>query len=309
MHNKLILSSGLGASVLIGLTSSSFFIFWSAVELNTILFIVMLWLEGEKGSELSGMKYFLIQGFSSLLMVWGVFYYMSFLMMVGGLLKLGVFPFHLWSLDLAVSSSWDCWLYLMSLQKVLPLHLVVNVSEGSSVLSGVTLLNLVVSCLGSLHKSMLKELLFYSSLFNMSLLLLLSSSHSILVFFFLIYSSLLIPCWGILKNSEVDYLQQVHLSSGGLLAFLSLSGFPPSLGFLYKYGLFSLLVSLNYGVLYCCSVMLLSLFMFYIYLSVFLQLKLIGSRTFMPSMSGKGGYLLAPQAFLMISGSLILYSF
>lgn len=300
---------GLGARVLIGLTRSRFFIFWRAVELNTILFIVMLWLEGEKGSELRGIKYFLIQGFRSLLIVWGVFYYIRFLIIVGGLLKLGVFPFHLWSLDLAVRRRWDCWLYLMSLQKVLPLHLVVNVREGSRVLRSVTLLNLVVRCLGRLHKSILKELLFYSSLFNIRLLLLLRSSHSILVFFFLIYRRLLIPCWGILKNSEVDYLQQVHLRRGGLLAFLSLRGFPPSLGFLYKYGLFRLLVSLNYGVLYCCRVILLSLFIFYIYLRVFLQLKLIGRRTFMPRMGRKGGYLLAPQVLLMIRGRLILYSF
>nr|ADM67893.1 NADH dehydrogenase subunit 2 [Caligus rogercresseyi] len=309
MHNKMLLMLGLSLSVVAGLSSSGVVTFWSMLELNTMFFIGVLWSEKLESHNVSSMKYFLVQGLGSIFMLLGVFSGVSVLLIIGFPMKLGVFPFYFWSLDLVVSSSWLVFFLMMTVQKLLPVVFIGNIVGMGSMVYTLFLLGMVTSCLGSFYKSDLKSIMFYSSLFNLSLLLLLMSAPSLMFSCFLIYCLVLFPCWVELKHEGVSNIQQLKMSKGKSWMFMSLGGFPPSLGLIFKWLIFKNLFTLGFSVYILGSAILMSLFMFYLYINIILMMasnKLVSFWGFHSSAQSGGLYL---QLGLVSVGATLMYSF
>nr|CDN96547.1 NADH dehydrogenase subunit 2 [Pandarus rhincodonicus] len=298
MHNKGLLLSGLILSIGVGFLSSSFFFFWSMLELNTLFFVGILWGGVYSWGSLEALKYFLVQGVSSLLILGGVLFLSDLMLMVGSLIKLGMTPFHMWALDVTMCCSWMNWGIFMSLQKFLPLELVSKVGSLSGYVGLLVGSGVLVSCLGSFHKSDLKILMFYSSLFNLSIILTCLEDTLSLVSLLGFYSLVLLSSLGILLGGDFKFFQQGQEGSGGLfLCLLSLGGFPPSVGFFFKWFILWGVLA-NYSIILSVLIVLGSLWMFYIYLSIFSSVLLV-KESFLLSSE------VSPQLKLFLSGQVL----
>nr|ADM67898.1 NADH dehydrogenase subunit 2 [Caligus clemensi] len=283
MHYSLMIQISLMLSVVGGLSSSSIYMYWCMLELNTLMFMAMLWLDKKTNSSLSMMKYFLIQSLGTVLMIWGLFMISDLSLMMSMLLKLGVFPFYMWGLDLVMNSSWMIFMYLMGVQKVLPLFFLTSLSGFNSIYILISIMGMVVSCLGSFYKSDLSSLMFYSSLFNMSILLLLVMKSNLVMIMFMMYLIVLIPCWLEFTSTYMINVNMISINPSILMVFLSMGGFPPSIGFFFKWLVFNNMLTMNYSLLICVLVMVMSLYMFYLYLVIIMSSLMLGITKMMKS--------------------------
>ncbi len=240
-------------SLVAGLTVRRGLIFWVCLEVNLLCFIFML-LSSTFRRRWSAMKYFLVQSIGSALFF--LFLLAEFrsreTVLLSGLrlaiaLKLAFVPFQGWLLNMLSGLSWAGFTLLLSVQKVLPLYVLIY--RWGFIGSAWLILGVVVSCVGGLQALQLGALLVYSSLLRMSWILR-GFSFNLGLLILIIYGLGLALLTG----------QQAELEEGGpasyswknvanaarhysWFALLSLRGVPPLAGFFPKLALGILVVS------------------------------------------------------------------
>nr|NP_203518.1 NADH dehydrogenase subunit 2 [Terebratalia transversa]AAK95509.1 NADH dehydrogenase subunit 2 [Terebratalia transversa] len=223
--------------ILLSLSSDSLLLVWVGLELSSICFIALL-SQNRSISEMVGCySYFLFQEVGSYFFLvgglggWGAF------SDLGLIVKLGGAPFHIWMLIAVQSVSWvNCFLLLVA-QKLAPLFLLGH--TGGVYWCG--LASVVVGAIGMVGQSSVRQILAYSSVNQTGWMLIIAYlSINILKIYFMIYFIIMVLSLLFLHQSIV-YEKSGEGSWGvglvGVSLFLvSLSGFPPLVGFLFKWG-------------------------------------------------------------------------
>lgn len=163
---------GLGASVILGMQARGFFLFWIALELNLVRFLMFNFFTSPNKESL--VKYFIPQRAGSLLLL--VFLFPNAgaakrvrrdcFILVPLLLKLGYPPFHWWLIGFFQERRWRGVVAMRRLQKVLPLMVTVKVTRASLV--AVIVLGLGVGSLGLFGQTTLRKILGYSSIIRVA---------------------------------------------------------------------------------------------------------------------------------------------
>nr|YP_009491830.1 NADH dehydrogenase subunit 2 [Dosinia troscheli]AWI68000.1 NADH dehydrogenase subunit 2 [Dosinia troscheli] len=272
--------------VIISMISLNMLGLWVGVELNFLGAVCFLSGVSVEESE-SVMKYFIIQVFGSCFLILGFLMMMNycfvsvvkFIVLLGILVKLGVFPFHFWVPSVMSGLSWFGCFIVSVIQKVVPLWLVSNLLLMNTELGVVELLaslTCVVGCLGGLGVLSYRVLLGYSSLVHLGFMLILCCVDekcflTYMSFYFLINFCLMSSFWNLgvysfldfVKEDKLNFLNEVWWSS---LYFLSLSGLPPFSGCVLK--VYFVWSSWNFMSLGCVVCVLSSIVSLYFYLSV-----------------------------------------
>jgi NADH-ubiquinone oxidoreductase chain 2 len=216
---------------------------WIILELNIVIFLLIIFLDSPHTNTETSVKYFIVQATSSRTIVWGVVIgaysrtISRVFISVGILLKLGASPLHLWYLNIVQKVSWVRVFLLSTVQKILPLFF-----WGLRVTSRTVFLVVVMSRLirvMALSQCLLKRVLGYSRVFNMSFMLARLGDTHVLALFFGFYTLTMggVAFWGLSYNIRViykNYNNRIKSGAGLLLLLLSLGGVPPFLGFWAK---------------------------------------------------------------------------
>nr|UAA82788.1 NADH dehydrogenase subunit 2 [Tarebia granifera] len=251
------------------ISSSHWFGIWAGLEINLIGFLPILVYQKSALESESAVKYFIIQALGSSFLIFGSLFsyslsfsweflsqnFMSFLfgtffLVFGLFLKIGLFPFHFWLPSVMAGLSWLSCLLLTTWQKIAPILLVMCVlgtnsiymvflivcllSAGSSLIGGV----------GGMNQTQIRALLAYSSVGHLGWIMYAGCySESGMKIYFSIYIiisvCIFLDLWvldsGNLKNLGSVGKADAKSGFSFMLMLLSLGGLPPLLGFISKW--------------------------------------------------------------------------
>nr|YP_011008846.1 NADH dehydrogenase subunit 2 [Oligobrachia dogieli]WPV72836.1 NADH dehydrogenase subunit 2 [Oligobrachia dogieli] len=250
----------------VSISSSHWMFLWLGLELNLFCFIPIL-LSSLMYSFEAAIKYFLIQLFSSLMLISSMlsmfipsFSLSNLIMMiffsVSMMTKLSIAPCHFWFPSVMSSTPWIPCLLLMTWQKFVPLFIMVFISPFYPIflIFFLSSLSSLVGGLGGLAQSQLRNLLAYSSIGHMGWTMsILPISPTISLIYFLCYSMITLPLiyiffsFNFFSNSQLFSLFSLNKLFYFMfcLSILSLSGLPPLMGFFPKWMILMFLMKFN----------------------------------------------------------------
>nr|YP_010253930.1 NADH dehydrogenase subunit 2 [Rhipicephalus linnaei]QTZ18359.1 NADH dehydrogenase subunit 2 [Rhipicephalus linnaei]QTZ18372.1 NADH dehydrogenase subunit 2 [Rhipicephalus linnaei] len=244
-------------SILISMSSNSWFIFWLMMEINMMSFIPIM-NEFKLKNYNSMIMYFIIQSFSSSLFFISSFQYSLFntelflsLINISILIKLGVIPFHFWLMLISESLNFNSLLILLTIQKIIPL-LIIEKFLNKMMIPLFVLSSLMASILAMKYKLM-KKILIFSSISHQGWILCLIAKKvnfwfSYLIMYSVIIYTIIINCKMVNFNSLNNLTSSkmsVKMKNTMIMSMMSLAGMPPFLGFFMKIVAILYLIKMN----------------------------------------------------------------
>jgi len=226
------------------------------------------------------MKYFVIQRCASIIFLFGVILCLFisnsfiFLKRIALFFKLGAAPFHGWFISILKRCSIWVLFLLSTVQKILPLLIIVNIIVLPRLLIFITFFTILVIFFRVPGRVTLNKVLALSSIANLIWLLFrVQISTKLILIFILIYSVLLI---GIIFSTDIrsnsSFYQIERLDNFSkimfIFIFISLGSLPPLLGFLSKLLVLKRLI-LIIGLSVIVTLVFISLIILYTYISRF----------------------------------------
>nr|YP_010467031.1 NADH dehydrogenase subunit 2 [Atkinsoniella zizhongi]UVF28950.1 NADH dehydrogenase subunit 2 [Atkinsoniella zizhongi] len=288
--------------VMICVSSNNWMMMWSGLEISLMSFLGIMPSKNSLSSE-SMMKYFIIQGTSSAILIMGIMFMLmeielsSYIMVVSIMLKIGMAPFHNWVLSVIDGLSYECVFVLLTMIKVPPLMIL---SYMNMTIWVTIIISLVVGATMGINQNSMRKMLGYSSIYNLGYLCACISEVSIWVIYMLIYSFMLIGIITYIKQMNVFYFNQVMINEFDLklkisfwLMMLSFGGVPPMLGFINKLMLLELMVLNNQFLILLVMIISSLIVMFYYTRSAYMSIM-------MSSISMKWNFFSMNRSMLMI---------
>nr|UZA61287.1 NADH dehydrogenase subunit 2 [Rhynchothorax sp. JZ-2022] len=269
-----------GLTIFWGVSSSSWFSMWMALEMNGMMFIPLMWLHSTQHHIESIMKYFLIQSVSSMTLIGlsgsmnlpiflcytNLVYMMLFFTL---LLKIGMFPFLFWYIEVINKCTFLSMLMIMTIQKLLPVIMISFIMDQlSNVMFVLICINALVGALMGLNQTVIKKIIGYSSVSHMSWLIVsVLKGCSIFIIYFSVYSMILLCLVMFIERSILKNFMELLMLKDSLFSMniLSLAGVPPFSGFIMKWVVIDSLLSMNL-ILVSIILILSSLISLYFYL-------------------------------------------
>nr|YP_009131448.1 NADH dehydrogenase subunit 2 [Galathealinum brachiosum]AIL54808.1 NADH dehydrogenase subunit 2 [Galathealinum brachiosum] len=278
---------------MMSLSASHWLFLWIGMELNLFSFIPLIINNSNTISLEASIKYFLVQLFSSIMLITSMMslfitnYSLSSLLMMffffmSIFTKLGIAPCHFWYPMIISALSWPMCFIMMTWQKIIPLFILMFILYmlPLKLMYLSVLLSSLVGGMGGMNQTQLRSLLAYSSISHMSWILsTLILSPLISFFYFLSYSFILFPLIYINFTLNISSNNQLfNLFSSSKLTFmifslsmLSLGGLPPLFGFFPKW--LSMMLLLNKNMIFMILFLILgSLMNLYYYLMLIFPL-------------------------------------
>ncbi|KAG8338741.1 NADH dehydrogenase subunit 2 (mitochondrion) [Homalodisca vitripennis] len=267
--------------VMVSICSNNWFMIWSGMEISLMCLIPLMSGYNMITSECM-MKYFIVQGVSSSILILGLvmsllyFNYSNNLVLISVLIKLGMAPFHNWVLVVVEGLSYWVNFMLLTLIKIAPLTLMSYINLNTNFY---VILSLIVGSLFALNQSSIRKIMAYSSIFNLGFMSISSMNNSIWVIYFMIYSLILSNLFFFMKKLNINYINQIiineftpEVSISIWILVLSLGGMPPLIGFMGKLMVFEMLMSMGQILILTIMVLTSLLVMFYYIRMMYLSL-------------------------------------
>nr|YP_009501918.1 NADH dehydrogenase subunit 2 [Leptynoptera sulfurea]AWU48965.1 NADH dehydrogenase subunit 2 [Leptynoptera sulfurea] len=275
-------------SILISLSNESWMMIWIGMELNLLMFIFISLNPNNLLNNESSMKYFLVQSIGSLFFLLTInmnmiFYsenslnllFPSFALM----LKSGVAPFHSWTPVLMNKFSFLGLFLFFTLQKLVPMYLLYSTWLWTIPL--IALINIMIGSMEGINQSSFFKMMIFSSISNNGwMLMMLLESMFLFWMFFINYFLLNFLIYIFFVKNEVKWILQIksnksYMKWHYMFMFLSMSSFPPFLGFTPKWMMMKTLCT-TMPFLMIISVIM-SIYMMFFYMKSMLSLILDSS--------------------------------
>lgn len=272
-------------SIILGVSSSSFFSLWVFMELN--LLAVLQLLRFSKKSFTNSLKYFISQALGSvILFIRARFSSIKFnpeLVLlrgiVGRLWKLGAFPFHLWFLNIRIDCNWVSFFILSSIQKILPIT-ILEIFSNYFLSLFATLGASFVVC-GCFGQNSIKKIFIYSSIFSIRWIIFsLVLRNKIWTLILLIYTSLIGRVFFLFsRNQNISFLSNSFLTLPYPLKLTLVTilfiirGFPPLAGFILKISILKIIFLRGFSII-SFFIVICSIFVILLYLAFSLNVFL-----------------------------------
>nr|YP_009989800.1 NADH dehydrogenase subunit 2 [Ophiura kinbergi]QNN00532.1 NADH dehydrogenase subunit 2 [Ophiura kinbergi] len=278
-------------------TSKNWLVIWFWIELNSLALIPIISSNVNSRSIESTTKYFLFQAIGSVVLLLGVLLrlfvngtiliegdYSVFsisIIIVAVALKMGIFPNHYWFVDVMQGVNLMTGFFLSIISKIVPLYVIIVISNSSNSILYLFIgtISVIVGSSFGIQQTQLRKLIALSSVAHLGwMIILFSTTHNgtLGALIFVSYILMTLPLFWIgnkfslenlSKTSSVNIMSTVSLLM--IISILSMAGFPPLLGFFYKWVMLSFISNNgNYLVVFLLiGASLLSLF-FYIQLCI-----------------------------------------
>nr|YP_005267049.1 NADH dehydrogenase subunit 2 [Paratapes textilis]AEH99626.1 NADH dehydrogenase subunit 2 [Paratapes textilis] len=298
---------------------------WVGMELSFLS--VLCFASGSSVEETEAMmKYYVVQVLGSCVCAMGFLLTVNFLeallgqflVMVGMLVKLGVFPFHFWVAPVVGKLSWAGCASVLLLQKLVPLWVLNNyifLFKDVSRVEFLCCMTSLVGCLGGLNVLNYRVLLGFSSIQNLGPMILLCCCQEFglwvyVLLYFVSSGFLMVSLWQLGVYSFQDMVKES--SFGGLsdlwwvsLYFLSSAGLPPFLGCVLKVILLSgCWGAMPIGTGFCVMTSCISLVF---YLSVVLAMVVYWGKVALLFTKSKNSVLSALSLLVNLAGGFIIF--
>nr|YP_010531294.1 NADH dehydrogenase subunit 2 [Mileewa sharpa]UXX17553.1 NADH dehydrogenase subunit 2 [Mileewa sharpa] len=223
-------------------SSNNWMMVWVGLEISLMSFIPLID-NSMVGSE-SSMKYFIIQGVSSSILMLSLMMMIleilnfEFILIFSLMLKMGVAPLHVWVLSIIEGLSYELMLILFTFIKIPSIMLISYLNYN---LNMYILMTLIIGSLFGLNQNSFRKLLAYSSIFNMGFILSSLEFNSVWFLYLMIYLITLFILVKMINLMKINYLNQLMINSFNIklkislwISLLSMGGMPPMLGFVSK---------------------------------------------------------------------------
>nr|AIZ58672.1 NADH dehydrogenase subunit 2 [Ornithodoros pavimentosus]AIZ58685.1 NADH dehydrogenase subunit 2 [Ornithodoros pavimentosus] len=263
-------------TVIMALSSSSMFLIWLSMEMNMMSFIPLISSKKSLISINSTVTYFIPQAFASVIFIFlasictlnmKISSNLNSLITLIMTLKLGAAPFHIWLPQSSEGMSYLGFLLLMTVQKIIPLHMM------STIQSNIILLPIIMSAMigsiGGLNQFSLRKILAYSSISHLSwMMTLISFTSTSWMLYLLIYSMMMSSIINMNKQINLNFFSQINYLSMTnsfylMISMLTLGGLPPMIGFFIKW--MTLKIVVNNMILISIPLIISSLINLYFY--------------------------------------------
>lgn len=228
------------------------------IELNLIIFIGFIILNNYNIYE-SPIKYYLINSFSSSLFIMLInlnLYYLNnlidLIINLVILIKLGIFPFQYWFIDMLTNLNWINRIIIITWQKFIPFIVLLFVFN-TDILIVIIFLGGFIRVFIGFNEINLKRIIGYSSINHICWIIFSLMVREVLwIIYYLSYMIINISLIYLFKILNLLNLLDMYKVKGIynlilILIIISLGGLPPFFGFLIKwYGIYELVFSINF---------------------------------------------------------------
>nr|WPS67084.1 NADH dehydrogenase subunit 2 [Hyssopus sp. 1 HHL-2023a] len=247
-------------SSLIIFISSSWISMWMIMEINLISFICLMIFDKNLKMNMS-FNYFLIQSMNSYLFLIGsiflnfnsyyIFMMMLFIMNFSMLMKLSIFPFHMWYINIMKSMNWMNIMLMSTTQKIIPLFClnnIINIMNNNMFMFYMNMFIILISSFFStlmgMMQNLLKILMSYSSMIHMSwIIMLMFFNEMMMMNYFIIYSIISFSMYFMFYKFNINNLLDLNFLKFNknyyyyffMTMMMCMAGSPPLFGFMMKW--------------------------------------------------------------------------
>jgi len=287
--------------------STKWLVIWFWIELQRLALVPVLRSNLNPRSTEATRKYFLFQAMGRVLLLLGIFvrhlkvksiditgrysWVEILIIFLAVSLKMGIFPGHFWFIDVMQGVKFLTGFFIAVVSKIVPIILIISLSTRSTrskfILIG--LASVVIGSVFGVNQIQLRKLIALSSVAHLGWMVIIFSRIKrtrIGALIFAGYALMVLPLFWLGKLFSIEHLTKSTRFSGNnsfnlslVLRILSIAGFPPLLGFFYKWLMFFIVASVN-KYLIIRLLILLSLISLYFYMQICLKFYL----TLWPSM-------------------------
>nr|ALO71233.1 NADH deshydrogenase subunit 2 [Tychobythinus sp. 1 EF-2015] len=273
-------------SILITISSNSWFGMWMGLEMNMLSIIPLMNNIKNLFSSESSIKYFITQALSSSIILFSMIlmikmnnlippqlnYSMNLIINSVLLVKMGSAPFHFWFPEIMEGLNWPMCLIMLTMQKINPMILISYNFYNIGFLSLIIILNMLISGILGLNQTSIRKILTYSSINHIGWMLSsLMILETIWISYFFIYSLILMNITIVLKMFNIFHTKQLILFMSKtpkvnfffMLNFMSLGGIPPFIGFLPKWLTIQQLINCEFYLISFSMIILTLITLFY----------------------------------------------
>nr|ATI10821.1 NADH dehydrogenase subunit 2 [Cryptophyllium tibetense] len=283
-------------SVLISISSNSWFIVWMGMEMNLMSFMPLMMNSENISSKESMMTYFMTQTIASMLLMMSIVMMMwkssinenelfnnkEMMMLLSLMMKSGTSPLHFWLPKTMEGLKWSSCLMLMTLQKMIPLMLLTKVIKINTFSMTVVMTSMIVGAIGGLNQTSLRKLMAYSSISNNGWMIsAMMISEKTWIIYFMMYSMMItVMTMSMMKYKNYHMNQLMSMNEPLktkmmlLMNMMSISGLPPMMGFMPKLMVIKANI-INMEMMTMLTAMMAALITIYYYLRLMLSMMLM----------------------------------
>nr|YP_004021891.1 NADH dehydrogenase subunit 2 [Phraortes sp. Iriomote Island]BAJ24491.1 NADH dehydrogenase subunit 2 [Phraortes sp. Iriomote Island] len=294
-------------SVMISISSNSWFNIWMGMEINIMSFMPMIINKNNLTSKESSLMYFLIQTMASMLLIMSIMMmkvklmHNNILMMSALMMKSGVSPFHFWMPKMMEGMNWKNCMMLMPWQKIIPLSMMSSIIKMNMMNTSAIIMSIMVGAIGGLNQTSLRKLMAYSSITNNGwMMMAMMVSEMMWLMYFIMYSIMTFIMTMTMNNYKIFHMNQLMSMNETptkklilMMNMLSISGLPPMMGFLPKWMIIQ--SSLNQN-----EIMLMITMVMITLITVFYYLRMMYSSMILTSMDSKWKMKTMKNKFIMM---------
>nr|QDF58652.1 NADH dehydrogenase subunit 2 [Haemaphysalis longicornis]UKG19634.1 NADH dehydrogenase subunit 2 [Haemaphysalis longicornis]UKG19647.1 NADH dehydrogenase subunit 2 [Haemaphysalis longicornis]UKG19660.1 NADH dehydrogenase subunit 2 [Haemaphysalis longicornis]UKG19673.1 NADH dehydrogenase subunit 2 [Haemaphysalis longicornis] len=263
-------------TIIISISSKSWFIFWLMMEMNMMMFIPIL-KENKMENCNSMITYFIIQSFSSIMFFMASsMTIMNFSMInetlinIALMIKLAMIPFHSWLMLISETLEYNSFMIILTIQKLIPLFILSQMK--SKITFFISILSVIMSVVMIFNLKLFKKILIFSSISHLSwMIIMMYSSSNFWMSYMTIYFIMIFSIIKILKKNNInslDNMMNMKLLNNDkismIMLLMSLGGMPPFMGFVIKFVAITIII--KYSIITMIILILSSLVNIFIYI-------------------------------------------
>nr|WRK21375.1 NADH dehydrogenase subunit 2 [Xestocephalus sp. n. C ZLL-2024a] len=249
---KMMFMNTMTIGIMMSICSNSWMMIWAGLEMSLMSFMPLMEKEKVLSTE-SSIKYFIIQSVSSSMMILGLIMSMKktswLLISYSMLIKMGTSPFHMWMISVSEGLTYMNLFILLTITKIPPMTIMSYDLTENPIMS---MMSLIMGSMMGLNQTSTRKILTYSSIFNMGFMLMMTKSTSNWMTFLLIYSTMLAMTMKMMNMMSISYMNQMSINNQKItskmnmwIMMMSMSGLPPSMGFMNKLMIIELMMQKN----------------------------------------------------------------
>uniref|UniRef100_UPI0030FE75F0 NADH dehydrogenase subunit 2 n=1 Tax=Salurnis marginella TaxID=1453305 RepID=UPI0030FE75F0 len=241
---------------MMAISSNIFMMSWMSMEINMIAFLPLMSKSMKMKDQL--MKYFIIQSLASSMLLISMLInssnetpVSSSIMLLSSLMmKMGLMPMHIWMPMIMNSMSWENCIIMTTIQKIIPITLTTQLSSMKMMYMPM-IISLIMAPINAITHLSMKKIMSFSSISNTPWMInSLMNSKMQFSMFMMIYTTITMMMMTKLKKMNIMFINQTNeltktQKTSMLIMIMSMSGMPPTTGFLPKWLILQTTVSIS----------------------------------------------------------------